>query len=251
MSATAARDRGMTFAWEPPVVQRRALAWFIGLSLLAHIATFFLFQVVYPERTTIPEPAPSLSILDASRPDHQTLLRLIEAEDPAPAAATYAVVPPDLLNVPYRPSYAVPRTPPRNIAEPLDATAYPPALDPVALIREVTPGLAADPVPPARAPSQVRFGGALAGRSHRHEPALSFVTKATELQPATFLIGVQAAGDVAFVFLQQSSGDSAVDEAARQSMRQFQFEASSEGIVWGYATFNWGSDVFAAPNKTP
>ncbi|MEO8353894.1 MAG: energy transducer TonB [Chthoniobacteraceae bacterium] len=251
MNPVTAQDRNMTFAWEPPSRQRRALAWFIGLSLLAHIATFFLFQVVYPERATIPAPAPSLSILDASRPDHQTLLRLIEAEDPAPAAATHAVVPPQLLDVPYRPSYATPRTPPRNVVEPQTAAGYPPALDPVALIREITPGSNTTPAPASPVPSQVRFRGALADRKRRHQPALSIRTERKELQPATFLIGVQATGEVTYAFLQQSSGDAAVDEAASQMLRAFQFEPSSDDLVWGYASINWGNDVYTAPAKTP
>lgn len=241
----------MIFAWDPASRQRRTLAWFIGLSLLAHIATFFLFQIVYPERATIAPPAPSVSILDASRPDHQTLLRLIEAEDPAPAAATHAAVPPHLLDVPYRPSYAIPRTSPRNVEETPVAAGYPPALDPVALIRRVTPDSTPIPAPPAATPTQVIFRDDLANRKRRHEPALSIRTMQPELQSASFLIGVQATGEVGFIFPQQSSGDAAVDESANEALHAFQFEPSNEEITWGFAVFDWGGEVYAGPRKAP
>src|SRR5580704_14943328 len=73
-------------------------------SLLAHAATFFLFQVVYPQRVTIPQPAPQVSLLTPSSAENMALLRWIEAEDPALVANDNPVVPPGLAEVRYRPS---------------------------------------------------------------------------------------------------------------------------------------------------
>lgn len=237
-----------TFAWEAPGRQRGLLAGMVALSVLAHLATFFLFRVVYPERASIAAPAPFVSVLDPSRPDHQTLLRLIQAEDPAPAAATHAAVSPDLLSVPYRPSYAVPRNPPRMPPETAGRIEYPPALDPVALIREVTRD--ASPDAPVIGPlrSRIEFAGPLAGRKLT-APAPIAIHARTDaiLQPATFLIGVNDRGEIPHVFLQQTSGDSAVDEAAAGHLRALSFEPAAAPIVWAHAAFQWGADIYPAP----
>ncbi|MEI9896045.1 MAG: hypothetical protein WDN28_19790 [Chthoniobacter sp.] len=81
-------------------------------SLLAHAGTFFLFQVVYPQRVTIPQPAPHVSLLTPSSPENIALLRWIEAEDPALVANDNPLAPPGLAEVRYRPSFASPRTAP-------------------------------------------------------------------------------------------------------------------------------------------
>src|SRR5579871_6950726 len=99
-------------------------------SLLAHAATFFLFQVVYPQRVTIPQPAPRVSLLTPSSPENVALLRWIEAEDPALVASDHADAPPGLAEVRYRPSFARPRTAPLGAPEEQPhAVRYPPARD--------------------------------------------------------------------------------------------------------------------------
>ncbi len=242
-----------TFAWEAPRRMAVVLPGFLMLSLLAHAATFFLFRIVYPTRVTITRPPPTVSLLDPARPDHQALLRLIEAEDPAPAASVQAVVPQKLLDVPYRPSYASVRTLPQVLAEPPPSVQYPPPRDPLAIIRSATPAAPA-PVPtPAANVTRLSFSGALASRQLVRSPAIAFKTRATALlEPARFLIGVTDRGEVRFVFLQGSCGDSATDDAAAAHLAQLSFAPAGAAIAWGHVAFTWGDDVYPAEKpKSP
>src|ERR1700733_6449459 len=102
----------LTFHW--PVEKGFPFVLFVCVagSLFAHAATFFLFQVVYPQRVTIPQPAPHVSLLTPSSPENIALLRWIEAEDPALLANDNPVVPPGLAMVRYRPSFNTLRTEP-------------------------------------------------------------------------------------------------------------------------------------------
>src|SRR5438046_2467524 len=68
----------------------------VAASALAHAATFFLFQVVYPQNVSIPQAPPRVSLLTPSSPENIALLHWIEAEDPALAAAGVTTNPPGL-----------------------------------------------------------------------------------------------------------------------------------------------------------
>ena len=240
------------FAWENARRWPVVLPGFILLSLVAHAGTFFLFQIAYPERVTIAPPVPTVSLLDPRRPDHQALLRLIESEDPAPVAAAQAVVPRHLLEVPYRPSYATVRTLPQTLPEPVVPAQFPPPRDPLVMIRGAVP---APPVSaPASAPIATRlaFSGVLGQRSLTRDEPIKFRTlTAAPLASASFLVGVTDAGEVRFVFLQSSSGDPAMDEAAATHLNRLSFSKVEIPIAWGHATFAWGDDVYAAgdPNS--
>ena len=99
-------------------------------SFLAHAGTFFLFQVVYPQRVTIPQPAPHVSLLTPSSPENIALLRWIEAEDPALVANDNPVSPPGLADVHYHPSFTSPRTAPLGApAEQTQTVHFPRAED--------------------------------------------------------------------------------------------------------------------------
>lgn len=238
----------LTFAWDAPRKWSGVLPGFIALSLAAHALTFFLFQIEYPARVTISAPAPSVSLLDPQRAEHQALLRLIEAEDPAPAATAQSTVPPHLLEVPYRPSYAAPRTLPQMIPEPPPAVQFPPARDPLAVIRSGSPA----PAPPAPhfMPTATRLlaSEALAGRSLVRPFIVSLQTPATEpLLPARFLIGVTAKGEVRFSFLQTSSGDPRADAAAATALDRATFAPADAPMAWSHVTVTWGDDIYRAP----
>jgi hypothetical protein len=101
---------------------------------------------VYPPQASIKPPHPSLSVIDLRRPDHQALLRWIDAEDPAPAAAGSSNITDRLLNVTYQPSYATMRTSPLAVPETPPTVLFPPARDPLAIIRSVETKPA--PLPP-------------------------------------------------------------------------------------------------------
>lgn len=239
-------NAAMTFAWANPKGWAAAMPGFLLLSVVSHAATFFLFQIVYSDRVTIAPPVPTVSLLDPRRPDHQALLRLIEAEDPAPVAAVQALVPRQLLDVPYRPSYATVRTFPQTLPEPEVAAQFPPPRDPFAIIRSAAPAPAesAPPLPPSA--TRVAFSGALADRAVVRTAPIAFQTRAaTSLFPARFLIGVTDRGEVRFVFLQSSCGDLAADDEAAAHLARVSFSPGENPMTWGHAVFQWGDDVYA------
>lgn len=215
-------------------------------SLVAHAATFFLFRVAYPQRVTIPQPAPNLSLLTPSTPENVAFLRWIEAENPALVAsdnsANLAVMP----EVRYRPSYAAPRTAPLGApVETARSVRFPPAKDRLTMADSAPAGLPS-PNTSAKQPTIVSFSGALASRPLATRPALVFHTlSAAPASPTGFLVGVNGDGEVRQSFLQQSSGDPALDELASTHLRRFVFEPSKAPVTWAFATFVWGSDAYA------
>jgi hypothetical protein len=61
MSAMSQRPEPLLF----PPEKRRPLSvilpGFLALSVIGHFSAFFIFQVVYPQRVTIPMPAPQVT----------------------------------------------------------------------------------------------------------------------------------------------------------------------------------------------
>jgi len=56
---------------------------------------------------------------------------------------------------------------------------------------------------------------------------------------------------VQYVFLQDSSGDKALDASAGRVLERVRFRAGAEALTWGFATFHWGSSVFVHPSPEP
>src|SRR5438270_6036952 len=78
----------LLFSWEPPRRQQIAIGTFLALSLIAHALCFYIFQIVYPTTVSLlPPPAP-VSVISSDSEEGRTLLRWIEAEDPALAFTT-------------------------------------------------------------------------------------------------------------------------------------------------------------------
>ena len=84
MTATAP----FIFNWEGPRHRKLAIAGFIAASFVLHITGFYLFQVVYPPIVSL-LPAPQrVNLIAANSEQAVTLLRWIDAEDPALASTT-------------------------------------------------------------------------------------------------------------------------------------------------------------------
>ena len=252
----SARDPGappmpLIFDWPRP---KRFSFMFLGcvvVSLLAHAATFFVFQVVYPQRVTISQQPPRVSLLTPSTPENIALLHWIEAEDPALAGGGATPDPPGLAEIRYQPSYAVPHAAPLNLpAERPEPVRFPAARDPLSLIAGASARAGnAAPASPSR-PTSVSLSGPLASRPLKETPALSFPTPSTvPLQPSRFFIGVSDRGEVRYVFLQESSGDPAFDSLATAHLRQLSFAVNASSIAWGFALFSWGDDAYGARNS--
>ena len=218
-------------------------------SLLAHAATFFLFRVAYPQRVTIPQPAAHLSLLTPSTPENVAFLSWIEAEDPALIASDNAGNLAIMPEVRYRPWYATPRTAPLGApVEMSRVVRFPPAKDRLSMADSASPAL---PSPAAGAPQPtiVSFSGALASRPIARRPALVFrQPSTTPAGPTGLLVGVSGDGQVRHIVLQQSSGDTDLDEVAVGHLRDFVFAPSKAPVTWGFATFVWGSDAYTKQN---
>src|SRR5919198_4069209 len=98
----------LLFSWDSPRRRRVAILAFLALSLLAHAVCFYIFQVFYPPTVTLLPPPARIALITSSSEEGRTLLRWIDAEDPAVAFTTHR--PPEarvraLPNVEHVPSY--------------------------------------------------------------------------------------------------------------------------------------------------
>src|SRR5690348_12691687 len=76
------------FNWNPPRRRSLVLTGFVMLSLGVHVAAFYVFQIVYPQTVSLLPTPRRVSLMTASSEQTATLLRWIDAEDPALASTT-------------------------------------------------------------------------------------------------------------------------------------------------------------------
>ena len=69
------------------------------------------------------------------------------------------------------------------------------------------------------------------------------------VEPTRHLIGVTGRGEVRFVFLQNSSGNAALDDAAAAHLQTLVFAPGDSPITWATATVTWGDDAYAENPK--
>jgi hypothetical protein len=241
----APSETGLTFDW--PERERFPFILFacVFVSLVVHTATFFVFQVVYPQRVTIPPPPPLVSLLTPSNSENETLLRWIEAEDPALVASARSVVPPDLLKVPYRPSFSTVRTMPLGSTEIFTPVRFPPVRSTLSIIASGAP----QPAPETSAPLPMRttlsLSAALADRPVK-PPTFRWKRRAAQpLQPFLAMIGVTDRGLVRFALVQRSSGDKEIDGEAVAQLERLTFGPGETAITWGFATVDFGAEAYA------
>jgi len=242
--------RPSSFAWDAERAFPLVFAGLVLLSLLAHVATFFLFQVTYPQKVTIPPIAPQVTVLSPDFPEHQPLLAWIAAEDPALSAEAARATAPGIQQVPYQPSYALVRTWPLPAPRVVEPVPLPPArkgmelLD--AAISTSTP--VESPLPALR--TTLTVSDPLAARALRGN--LEITVKTTSpLRPAQFLVGVNEGGEIRYSFLHRPSGDKTVDSAASEALSKLSFSPAPEPITWGFVTISWGDEVYAAAQNPP
>ena len=247
----APESPGLLFAWEKPLRFRWAFFGLLVLSAAVHLATFFLFQIAYPPHVTIPPPAPEVSLLLPTSAENRALLHRIEAEDPALLATVASTAPPGVVGPKYRASYETVHTQPRTVAEEPVAVRFPSPRDPLAIIRSGAQTAQLNTAPPPPVPTRITFSPALAPRAPKADRPWNFAPRAAApLEPATFLIGVTDRGDVRFVFLQHSSGESALDVQIAAQLPALDFQKSETPIAWGIATVAWGDDAYGENQKS-
>ena len=239
-----------------------AIAGFLAASVIAHAVCFYLFQIVYPPTVAL-LPAPArVSLISPNSEEGRTLLRWIEAEDPALASTTLRPQEAKahaLPKVQHIPSYAG-YEPALKEPPPLMVDLRLPSSQPPGAVPMNHPRI----VPVSRvAPTVVSFSHEIENLGAASAPSTKFAASNNE-PPAQvrFRVGVSSAGDIRYCFRINSSGDPALDEQARQYLVLCRFPARppgktrAESIIWGVATIEWGNDVApvpatSAPTETP
>lgn len=242
------------FNWDRPRRRNFVLTGFVVLSLAIHIFAFYLFQIVYPQTVSL-LPAPRrVNLMTANSEQTATLLRWIDSEDPALASTTRRpahMQRREMGKVDHVPSYFA-REPALKEPPPLPVDLRIPSAQP--------PG----PVPITRSPiaasvgvqsTRVTFSGELQKLGAPKFIPANFKTSSAETpQNAQFRIAVDPLGAVVYCFTLASSGDSALDELAREHLALARFQAqagaSEDSLTWGIATIEWGNDV-GGPGAKP
>ncbi|HEX4665959.1 MAG TPA: energy transducer TonB [Chthoniobacterales bacterium] len=241
----------LLFRWEKPRRRRVAIAGFLLASAALHALCFYLFQVVYPPAISLLPPPAQVSVIAPSSPEARTFLNWLNAEDPAFATQTQRPADARAFQLPklaHVPSYVA--VPPRLKEPPAR-----PTIDsvPSAMLPAPVPILpATKPPPPLVAPTTLVFSGALGQLPVTH-PDLKFKASVDEAPPAArFRVAVDSSGVVRYLFLEQSSGDAALDEQARHYLALCRFKpgpplTNENGLTWATASFEFGSDLGLPP----
>jgi hypothetical protein len=247
----------LLFNWEVPRGQKTAITAFLTLSLVAHALCFYIFQIVYPPTVALLPPPARVSLITPASEEGRTLLRWVDAENPALAFTTQRSPEAKLRALPrvdHRPSYLA--------VEPALKEVPPPELD-LRIPSAQPPGAVRfirRQGPPAftPTPTSISFSKELQAFGAPILPDLSFAASNRETPETTrFRVAVNATGEVRHCFPLNSSGDSALDEQARRYLTLCRFSRISADVekvypflTWGIATIEWGSDI-AGPRSTP
>ena len=247
----------LLFSWDSPRRRRTMLAAFLVLSLVAHALCFYIFQIVYPTPVALLPPPARVTFIAPDSEEGRTLLRWIDAEDPAVAFTTHP--------------------PPDTRLGALPKTEHLPSYSSLGPILKELPMLKPDlKIPSSRPPGAVRSvtrktssGGASARTSISFSkeldqfgvpslPKSEFAASNEDTpQALRFRVAVNDLGEIRYCFPINSSGDPALDEQARLQVVRTRFPQnrrtgnnSDSALVWGMATVEWGSDV-ARPQQAP
>lgn len=244
---------GLLFRWERPRRRRAAIAGFLLASLALHALCFYLFQIVYPPAISLLPPPAQVSVIAPTSDDARAFLNWLDAEDPALATRTERPADARAFQLPklaHIPSYlAVPpklkELPPR-----MKSHAAPSAMPPA----PVTVVPAASSAPPPPAPTVLLFSDELSDLPVTC-PDLKFQASLRGAAPESvrFRVAVDSLGMVRYSFLEQSSGDGALDEQARHYLALCRFAMaerpeSGGALTWATATFQFGTDLKMPPN---
>ena len=247
----------LLFSWDSPPRRRTMLAAFLVLSLMAHALCFYVFQIVYPTPVALLPPPGRVTFVTPDSEEGRTLLRWIDAEDPAVAFTTHPA--------------------PGARLGALPKTEHLPSYSAVEPILKELPQLKADlripsSRPPGAVPSVARKTPSASGSVKTYisfskeldqfgtptMPQSSFATS-TEETPETlrFRVAVNDLGEIRYCFPINSSGDPALDEQARLQLIRSRFSQNRQidtnagsSLVWGMATIQWGNDL-ERPQQLP
>ena len=247
----------LLFSWDSPRRRRTTLAAFLVLSLMAHALCFYVFQIVYPTPVALLPPPARITFIAPDSEEGRTLLRWIDAEDPAVAFTTnpapgaklgalpktdhlpsYSSVEPVLKDLPpLRPDLRIPSSRPPSAVH--------------SMVRKTASTRGIGRIYVSFSEELDQFGTPVL-------PQSSFATS-TEEAPDTlrFRVAINDMGEIRYCFPINSSGDPALDEQVRSQLVRSRFSQTRQtdikpgsSLVWGMATIQWGSDI-ARPQQPP
>jgi hypothetical protein len=262
MSILSSPVEPLIFNWDAPQRRDLAIAGFLALSLVAHATGFYIFQIVYPPTIAL-LPAPArLNLITPNSEEGRTLLRWVEAEDPALASSTQrppeakAFILPKLEHVPsFVANEPALKAPPPLVVDLRVPSSQPPGAVPMTHSRPVQKiGVV---------PTAVTFSKEIENLGNPVLPLPKFSASTNEPpQAVSFRIGVSGRGEILYCFPLNSSADPALDEQARSYLALARFPprhvlsgaegstTSGQSLVWGIASVEWGNDV-ARPQPNP
>jgi hypothetical protein len=248
----------LLFSWDSPRTKKAALLAFLALSLLAHAVCFYIFQVVYPPTVTLLPPPARVALITPASEEDRTLLRWIDAEDPAVAFTTHR--PPEarlraLPKVEHVPSYHA-MEPTLKDLPPFEVDSRAPDSQPPGAVpfKRQQSASAAGPIS-----TSVSFSSELNRLGVATLPPLKFVASTGEAPEAIrFRVAVSGLGEIRYCFPMNSSGDPELDEQARLYLARCRFSRHTPGdgkseapLIWGIATIEWGSDIARPHARQP
>jgi hypothetical protein len=252
-----ASDSGLVFAWDKTGRRRLALAGFIAGSFVLHALCFYAFQIIYPPTIALLPPPGRVTVIGPNTEEGRSLLRWIEAEDPALASTTQ--LPPDtkslaLPTIQHAPSYLM-RIPPLRGTLPSLPDMGIPSSRPPAPIESL------DPLPQTvtqQVPTTVRLSDGLESLGSLQIPKMEFETSRRESPGiAEFRIAVDEKGAIRYCFLERSSGDVSLDEQARKYLSLSRFAPTdnrpprvANDLIWGTAMIEWGNEIVISSSPT-
>jgi len=246
----------LLFGWDSPRQQKAVLATFLVLSLVAHALCFYVFQIVYPTPVPLLPPPARVTFIAPDSEEGRTLLRWIDAEDPALAFTTHPAPGARLRALPraeHVPSYSALQPILKDIP-PLKHDLRIPSCQPPGAVQSLSRKTASALV---SSRTVIFFSKELDQFGAPSLPASSFVAS-NEEAPETirFRVAVNEIGEIRYCFPINSSGDPALDEQARLHVVRSRFAPSTaagkagSSLVWGVAAIQWGSDV-TRPRQAP
>lgn len=240
----------LLFGWDSPRQRRTMLAAFLVLSLIAHALCFYVFQIVYPAPVALLPPPGRVTFITPHSEEGRTLLRWIDAEDPAVAFTTDPAPGARVGALPkteHLPSYSTVEPILKELPS-LKVDLRIPSSRPAGAVK----GTSRTTTSPRRASrTYISFSKELDQFGAPTVPQSGFATSNKETpETLRFRVAVNNLGEIRYCFPVNSSGDPALDEQARLQVIRTRFLQNTpagtqpgSSLVWGMATIQWGSDV--------
>lgn len=240
----------LIFSWDSPGGEKFAITIFVALSLVAHAVCFYIFQIVYPPTVALLPPPARVTLITPASEDGRTLLRWIDAEDPALAFTTRRLQETKLRALPkaeHVPSYSTIESSLKNIP-PLERDLRIPSCQPPGAVQfsqhKTAPSIGVTK-------TLVSFSNELKFLGAPILPEPAFVASNEEMpETIRFRVAVSKLGEVRYCLPINSSGDPALDEQARLYIARCRFpqNAANAGkpgsfLTWGIAKIVWGNDI--------